>query len=300
MKWILLFILLLHSAQLWAAACCGGSSTSPSIITGDDQAQISASLAYAQVIGDAPVSGLPVFRGDGNSEEIQTLRLAGAALLSDRWQIGAQLPISRRSHATQGLDRSSWGLADVDLDVGFEALPELEYSVWKPRGFVFAHAIFPTGQSIYESTDALATDTSGRGFFSPGAGALFVKSWGIWDGTFLFEAHHGIARSFGTLHVTPGWGGTLGLNAGVSPGMGPWRFGLGLSPLYEEGLHLSGDSSGDSASQLVWNATAQVSWMIRSDLSSSLVYLDQTLMGPAQNTSLNRAVSLQIEKRWER
>src|SRR6266481_3321355 len=91
-----------------AAPCCGGSASVPSLITGDDIAQASASLSQSSVIGDAPAEGLPIFRSSQNSEQSQVLKLEGAyrvpEFLTDRLQIGTILPLVRR---TRTLSQSS-------------------------------------------------------------------------------------------------------------------------------------------------------------------------------------------------
>jgi hypothetical protein len=292
-----------------AAPCCGGSSTAPTILTGDDRAQFSASLAQSQIIGDVPAGGLPIFRADGDTEQAQTLRVEGAYLLSDRWQIGASVPYTRRSRSTPDLSSSSNGFGDLGLSGAYEILPEWEYSVWKPRGFVFVQTLIPTGGSIYESsfdaTDPWGLDARGRGFYALGAGGVLLKSWGDWDVSLVGEVHRSFARTFSTsdgdLNLRPGWGGTASLAGGYSLTRIPVRFGVALSPAYEGSISASGvDGDSVSDSQLVWNASAQVGWMFGHDATLSAVYTDQTLLGPASNVSLSRTLALYFQKRWER
>ena len=115
-----------------------------------------------------PAGGIPVFRADGDTELTQTLRVEGAFLLGDRWQIGASVPYTRRSRNTPDLASASSGFGDLGPERGaYEILPEWTYSVWKPRGFVFVQGLIPTGGSIYESsfgaTDPWGLDARGRG-----------------------------------------------------------------------------------------------------------------------------------------
>lgn len=292
-----------------AAPCCGAGSAAPTILTGDDRAQLSTSLSQSQVIGDAPASGLPVFRADGDVEQTQTLRIEGAFLLSDRWQIGASVPYIRRSRSTQALaSSSSNGLGDLGLSGAYEILPEWEYSAWKPRGFVFTQALIPTGGSIYESSfdasDPWGLNARGRGFYAIGVGALLLKSHGDWDVSLMGEGHRSFSRTFSTpegdLSLTPGWGGSATLAGGYSLTKLPLRFGLAVSPAYEGGVDAQGAVSSSSDSQLVWNASAQLAWMFGHGATLSAIYTDQTLIGPASNASLSRTLALLYQKRWER
>jgi hypothetical protein len=297
------------STRAWAAPCCGGGSAAPTILTGDDHAQLSASLSQAQVIGDAPTQGTAVFRADGDLEQTQTLKVEGAYLFSDRWQFGATLPVVRRSRSTPATQSTSTGFGDLNLNLAYEWLPEWEYSVWKPRGFVFYQELIPTGGSIYESSfnsiDPWGLNARGRGFFASGIGAVFLKSWGGWDAAFVGEGHRSFSRTFstfdGSLELSPGWGGSLALAGGFSPSSLPLRFGLSLSPAFEEGVRArsaSLDSTSDP--QLVWTTSVLLGWLVGHESTVSAIYSDQTLLGPASNASLSRTVSISFQRRWQR
>lgn len=308
---LLLIALLSLVRSAYAAPCCGAGSAAPTILTGDDRAQLSASISHSQVIGDAPAVGLPVFRADGDDERTQTLRIEGALLLSDRWQVGASLPLMLRSRETATLDSTSAsGLGDVSLSGTYEVLPEWEYSVWKPRGYVFAQMGIPTGNSIHESTfganDPWGLDSRGRGFYSAGGGALLLKGWGDWDSSLMLEIHRAFARTFSTfdgdLKLSPGWGGSIALGLGYSLTQLPIRMGLALSPVYESSIltQTPSDTDSISARQLIWNTSAQLGWLVTRSSTLSAVYTDQTLLGPARNVSLSRSVALLYQRRWER
>jgi hypothetical protein len=293
------------SRLAFAAACCGGASAAPTLLTGDDRAQLSASLSLAQVIGDTSPAGISVFRADGDHERTETLRLDGALLLTDRWQAGASLPLVRRTHATSLLPgESASGLGDVSLSGAYEILPEWEYSAWRPRGFAFAQLVLPTGPANYDQT---LVETRGRGFYSLGAGVMLIKSWGGWDSSLMVEAHRELARTFadaaiGEQEVRPGWSGSVALGAGYSPARLPLRIGVALSPVYVSKMDILVDGLPDkpTAPQLVWNTSAQLAWMATRSSSLSAAYTDQTLMGPARNVALSRTIALLYQQRWER
>src|SRR5688572_10532929 len=86
-----------------AAPCCAGSSATPTLISGDDFAQLSLGASVGFTIGDETGEGIPVFRSSRESEITQIYRLEGAILLSDRWQAGASLPIIARTFAQPGV-----------------------------------------------------------------------------------------------------------------------------------------------------------------------------------------------------
>lgn len=300
----ILGLALVSARQVWGAACCGGTSAIPSLISGDDWAQFSVGLTEAQVVGDAPAAGIPVFRSDGDTEVAETLMINGALQLTDGLQGGIGVPVIRRARSVSNMQASSAGLADIELDLAYEILPDQTYSVWRPHGFAFVEATLPTSPSIYEATAPFLIDARGRGFFSSGGGFALFKETGNFDAILVAEGHRSFSRSVtlpdGTpLRLMPGWGGSLLLGAGYSPGMGNFRVGASLSPIYEGSIGTSGGFEDESSAQLVWNASVQLGYLVTREWSASLSYLDQTLVGPARNISLSRGISLFLQRRWQ-
>lgn len=280
-----------------AAACCSGNAVAPSIITGDNRAQLGASISHGSVIGDAPASGLPVFRSARDSEQSQTLRLDGAMLLSDRWQLGASLPVIRRSRQIGSRFESAQGPGDLSFDIGYEALPEWSYSRWRPRGFLFTRLTLPTGRSIHDSETGWAVDSRGRGQWAAALGGILLKTWGAWDASLLIEGHRLFGRKFGDLDVGGSWGTSAALGLGFSPGGGDLRVGAALAPAYDTGFETN---LGQSSYQLAWTAALQLGYVLGDTQSLSAVYSDQTLFGPARNVALQRSVAVAFQQRWER
>jgi hypothetical protein len=300
---ILLF--LAAAAPVYSAPCCGGGAAVPSVITNDDFSQVSMSLSSAIVIGDAPPSGLSVFRAQDDDEITQTMQLEGAILLSDRWQSGIRLPMVRRIREFNGASGSGSNVGDITFTLGYEALPEWEYSEWKPRGFAFAALRAPTGTSIYESGSLLTTDVTGRGFWSLSVGAILVKSWTYWDAVFSAEVHKEFSTEFqtatGLLELSPGFGSSAVAGVGYSPGSRNIRYGASIGPSYEDGIKSSQNGiSSVTASKLVWNASLQISWLPNDNWATSISYTDQTLFGPVINTTLDRTFALRVMKRFGR
>jgi hypothetical protein len=205
------------------------------------------------------------------------------------------------------MEDSSVGLGDVSLDLGYEILPETTYSAWRPKGFIFSRLKMPTGKSIYEGSSPLGSDVTGRGFTSLAVGTAWFKTFGIFDVLLSGEGHYSFSRTFsvaalGTEATFSGaWGFSAILAAGISPGAGNLRFGLGLSPVWESSRSVSapGIPLPDLGARLSWDCSAQVSYLWSSEWSTTFTYVDQTLMGPAYHTTLSRTFALLVQKRWE-
>lgn len=290
-----------------AAPCCASNAAAPSLLSGDDQAQLSATVAYGSVIGDAPERGIAVFRSEDESERTLTYRLDGAMLVSDRWQLGASVQVSQRSLSRQGFNGTSTGLGDARLTAGFEALPEWTYSEWRPKGYAFAQLTLPTGKSLYETASDGGVSATGRGFYSIAAGALFVKRWSLIDGYVLPEGHYSFERSFDdrvsgeTISVTPGFGTSVALGIGVSPGEGALRAGLRLQPSYNQYRRIrSGSGESVSSYQLVWDTALEATYLVNDLWSVNAAIIDQTLFGPAVNSTLSRTFALGVRHGWQR
>ncbi len=297
MNWfcLLVFSFFLNE-NVQASACCGGSFASPATITGDDKAHFSSSISYSEIKSDVGANGL--WRRRSENESSQTLRLEGAHILSDRWQAGIGVPIIQRQRAD---DRSA-GLGDIATQIGYEYLPELEYSAWKPKGIGYLQLTAPTGRSIYESQDSFGLDSRGRGFWALGMGTILTKALARWDLFLRGELHRAREKNVNNTQVQgtlkPGWGGNLTIGAGYNTQR--LRFGTNLGWNYEDPVDLLGPTNLEGQAQRFATLTLMASYLADEKWSATLSYADQTLFGSPSNTSLAQTVLLQVQRRWER
>lgn len=198
MGWRLAFasMLLLAGQMAQAAACCGGTSSIPSLISGDDRHQVSVGVSHASIIGDAPVQGLPVFRSSSSGDSTQSTRLNAATLLSDRLQAGLEWSVVEREVWGRSGSAQYSGMGDPALSLAYEAWPEWEYSEYQPRGYWFAQLSLPFARSIYDAARADLLDAVGSGLARISTGVLLLKTRGDWDFALLPEIHRTLARSF--------------------------------------------------------------------------------------------------------
>ncbi|HWU43973.1 MAG TPA: hypothetical protein VN132_11065, partial [Bdellovibrio sp.] len=175
MRSLIFLSALLLSIKVYAASCCGGGFAFPALILGDDKALFTSSFSYGSVTDDVLPNGKWIHRADNNQSE--TMKIDGAYLISDLWQTGMSVPVVSRQ-----IDKEdSMGLGDISINLGYEFLPELSYSEWKPKGLAFLQITLPTSPSVYDATNILAADSRGRGFFTLGPGMVFTKNWKAWD-----------------------------------------------------------------------------------------------------------------------
>src|SRR3954471_2022973 len=96
MKRLFLFLFsfaFVHEAH--GAACCGGGFAAPSVIVGDDSAQLTTSYAYSQITDDVGADSM--WRHHQGRESSETYKIEGAKVFWDRWQSGFSLPVVRRT-----------------------------------------------------------------------------------------------------------------------------------------------------------------------------------------------------------
>jgi hypothetical protein len=294
--------LLPHSAL--SASCCGGGASFPSLITGDFWSQFNSSYAYSSVIGDADTGGRAIFRNKDNDEITQTMKVDGSYLIADYWQAGLSVPVVKREKKYYSSQSESTGLGDINAQVSYEFLPELLYSPWKPRGFVYAGITVPTAPSVYDFNDSLGADARGRGFYTFDVGISFLKTKGLWDYVAMASVSQSLNKQYsarsgerGMIYSSPGVMALVGL--GYTPGStSAWRLGGSLAPRYEGAKVVEGRTSTLTEYQLVWDSMLSLSYLFEKEMSFSAQYLDQTLVGPAHNTTLSRTISLNLQRRF--
>jgi len=286
-----LFLFILFTQSATAAPCCAGSSALPSIITGDEARFIGLSVSNGEVVADVAGAGkgLPVFRDSQSNQEIRrNISINLATLISDRWQVGASVPVVQNVIASGSLPEKNTQLGDVSASVGFEALPEWEYSEWKPRVFTFIQWVAPTGKSISDSQTVLASDVSGLGFHQLHLGAVAIKRWSNWDTNLVLKLGKELSHSSSLMDSSFGLGYSFG---------DVWRVGMSLEAQYQSPMKVEDTYT---SQKLVWNTGATVTLLVGSNSSVIAGYSDQTLFGPAINTTLARTFNLAFQQRFER
>jgi hypothetical protein len=286
----------LASENVRAASCCGGGFASPSLILGDDNASLAADLSYSNIATEVSSSGY--WENRGAAESLETLRLQGAHIFEDRFQVGASVPVVSRSRAGS----TSTGFGDIAVNLGYETLPDWDYSVWRPHGVSYVTLTAPTGRAVQESTEALQLDARGRGFWAVGLGTTLTKAVGKYDFSGTVEGHRSFAREVKTStlegEIRPGYGALFSVGAGYN--IRDTRVGASVAFNYEDAIATTGTINSPGSPAQVITAGVAISQMIGDAWAVSLSYSDQTLFGAPVNTSLARSVGLTAQHRFSR
>lgn len=291
-------LLIIHTTQAFAAACCGGGFATPAIISGDDKAQITTSYSFVDVTVDSiDIQG--VWHKWDTHQKVQTFKIEYAGVFKDRWQAGFSLPIIERTR----LNQSYAGLGDTTLTLGYEYLPDWNYNPYRPKGIGFIQVTLPTGKSKADS-EVGGLDSRGNGLWAIGLGSLHTKTWMAFDVFTSLEMHHSFSRSLSNSNLRatlkPGYGGNLGLGAGYN--LKSYRIGTSILWTYEDAHRTELDSGKtlDGSIERFATASLSVSYMADNDWSGTIAYTDQTLFGSPINTSLGQGINMQLQKKWGR
>ncbi len=278
-----------------AAGCCGGGSSLASLITNDDKIQFRAYFDQSEVVATNDASGLSHFPSDGSTDTSRTLKLGANSLLSDRLQYGINIPLTQRRLSDGITSRSSnYNVGDIQSTLAFEAVPERLYNVWKPRVYLFLQNTWPTGKSLFTSKDPIFLDVTGRGLYTLSLGTLLTKSWGPWDCSLQVSGTNYFSRKDASTLLSKNFLGTEGsFDIGYSPPFNSqsWRIGANV------GHKIEFSSPTLQRRSLLG---LQLTKMWGQLWTTHLSFSDQSLLGPAKNTTLSRSLGISISRRWER
>ena len=285
------------SMHAHAAACCGGGSASPSTITSDDLAQVSASFSLSEIVVDN-VDSSGFWRRSDVHQTIKTYKLQGARLLSDRWQAGLVFPVMSRER----LGEQHSGVGDIAGTLGYEFLPDWNYNPIRPKGIGFLQITLPGGISRYESSIG-GLDSTGNGFLAFSLGSVFTKTWNAIDAVLLIEAHRSFSKnvqtSIGQVELDPDFGGDISIGAGYN--LGDLRMGGMITWSVEDAVKIvSANASSDGSVERYATANLSLSYLFSEQWAGTLTYTDQTWFGDPINTSLGRGGAIQVQRKWTR
>lgn len=284
------------STAAYGAACCGGGFALPSIIAGDDKSQLSMMYSFTEISIDN-VDSNGTWRKWDKHQQVQTMRLEGAHLISDRWQVGVVAPFVQRSR----LGENHSGVGDISASLGYEYLPDWDYNPYRPKGIGYLQITLPTGFSRAES-EIGGLDTRGNGFLAIGLGTLLTKTISSWDVFTSFEGHRSFSKKVSNSQIQgtlkPGYGGSFSIGGGYNTKL--LRFGGSIAWVYEDPIEIESASPSKGSLERYATGAFSVSYMPSDEWSGALTYSDQTLFGSPVNTSLGRTLVMQLQRRWGR
>lgn len=289
-NFLILLFSFLYFGNALASSCCGGNASSNQIIIGDNKYELNVRSSFRTDFGQTTDKGKAIFYDDV-TDHTYTTSFDATMLFSDYWQTGLKLAVAHKNIEKGNLQEKQTGLTDLGLQLAHEFLPELYYSKWKPRGFLFLSTNIPFGKNLMTSKKLLRSDIRGNGFYSIGLGTLFVKKMGDYTNRFsmefqkTFDAHekentlksfHKYLLSFGSSYQLTDF----------------WNLGFLVSWNYTNPKKIVGTINTRSLSDQYFDTSLFANYLIAPESLLGLTYLDSSLLGKSRNSALYRQITI--------
>lgn len=278
--------------NLFAASCCGGGGSLPGIILNDSKAKLSSSFSYQKIMADVDGEGQGRLRKN-NTNTTRIISFDGAYLLSDYTQVSLSLPYYQNRVETLKEAESSHHIGDVSASFIYEYAPEEGYSLWRPRGFLYGKIAAPSGISNRDSSRTLRSDITGQGHWILSLGLPFYKLKGNFDLLLAPETFYKMKKDS---DLGAAYGGSLLFSFGYSPSGEAFRFGGGIRSQYQSKQKINQNHY--TVSKYLTDVMLNLSYAFSLRHSLGLNYNDQTILGPAQNSSLSSGIALIYTTHW--
>lgn len=298
MKFILLYLFTSLSFS-YGASCCGGGSSIPGLITGDFRAQMGLQATYQNEIGKAYSQGKYLYYNNNKKRTRQNYSLFASSMISERAQIGGKINFSQTDYSNDAKKETASQFGDSEISFGYELIQERSFSWWQPRGFVFIALTLPTGSSNYNSSSSLYSDVNGKEQWGISTGMSFVKIIRSYDFLSSFQVGYRFSDKQKDVSINESFYGSFLIGAGVSPYNSNFRLGVNISYFQESAKDVYfGEKKIETQKEFYSELSIVGSYAIDPNLSLSINYSDQSILGPAQNTTLSRSVGVLVHKRW--
>jgi hypothetical protein len=212
------------------------------------------------------------------SQSIKTHNLSFSYMLDLDWQVQIGIPF------IQSQNLSTAYLGDLATGFAYEVIHEASPSIFHPRGLLFLSTTWPTA-----AQDPLTNSSWGTGSPTLQTGILLLKVIGEYDLSALASLQQRGDQPLSptnTIYHGPLW--NLRISAGYSPKQWPKiRMGALTGPTIKSP---SRQSIGEvTPRQMYWDLTLESNYLLSENTSMGFSYNDQTLTGPAENSSLERS-----------
>ena len=292
---------MLFSKTVYASSCCGGSPAAFHLPKNNQF--VSFNLNYSQIntVGRVFQENENFIEWTTKKRLLDVLGFSLSYMPTDRWSVGLQSSFlfSKYKDTFGTLKDQNWG--DSIFTLNFEALPEYTYHRYKPKVFTSLIVNAPTGRSIFEE-DVLpeGANVTGHKLWGLGLGLSLYKTWSPYQLNLQTRALHIFSGEINKQRISD----YLDISSSLrfSRFLFKWAFVLGLDWSYISKKERSSfELISENLQALSSQKTASVfgiNYVLNKGSTLSLTYSDETLLGQARNTLLNRTLSLNINQNF--
>lgn len=288
---ILLISFVCESAR--ANSCCGQSPASFTVLALEQRVHLTTS--YSLIQSQGRVFGSDEFYvWEDKEREIRSLQLNLAGAIAHRQQLFLTTSLLEGRYSDAYENGTSQHLSDTQLGYTYEVLPEYSFSYWKPVIYLSAIVNLPTGRSIYEPSKlSEGAGVTGHNQWGAGVGLTVRKVYFPLTLTFQAKSIKMFSKRFDAVQVSDFYDNSFALLGNYATGFQEItaNFGVTVSQLTERRIEPAFTTSG-----IMQNTTLLLGLQrpFGEEWSGGLSYSDQTLIGRARNTILNRSYTLNL------
>lgn len=285
------FYLLFQGRALYAAACCSAGGSATPIMTEQTSIVARMSFSHSSVVAERYESDKTLFWDDDRKQRTKTLTPSLSYRVSEHWQSSLSFDfISKDYDFSGGGSEKNNRLGDTRFMLAYEALYPSPPFVLKPHVFLSVEQVFPTGRGLDQSQSSGLTDVSGQGQGGTSLGVhLFKKMYRTrWSLESRYTYFY--PRTLSSTRLGGRSEGSLSLGLQSLNLTNFFDLGSTFSAFLKEGRKR--DNSPSSKSERYYELSFYGIIALSSVHSLVLSYADQTIFGPAYNTTLSRSFSL--------
>ena len=298
---LLVFLTLIIPGKIWAGSCCGGGGANAKIMTGQTKAVFRSFYQNQSILADSRETSAFQARQTDEVESVETTTFSGSYRISELWQVGAALPIVKKTRSLNDEWTSAEGLGDAQLNLAYEFHPEYSRNQAITQAYVFFQTTLPTAPSLFDQSDKNTLYARGQGHYLYTSGLLALKR----GGPHTFTAQGAI-----TYRQPRKFKGSVFGDQEVETAQS-WNHNLSLTYAYDVNSTFSLYTSasrdfienkatsvfiGKSQSSLVYQAS--IGMVASLDVwDINLSYQDDLLLGNSRNHTLGRALALGLVRR---
>lgn len=295
----LFLILVIFAASMNAQAnsCCGQSPASFPVLSLDQK--ISVTTAYSLSKAQGRIYSPDQFVVWNSKERnVQTLQLSVAGTLRSRHQFYANTALLKSEFQDAYQNDRAQSLSDTQAGYSYEVLPEYNFSLWRPVIYTSLLLNIPTGKSIYDNTQlSEGTDVTGHNQWGLGVGFTLRKVY--FPMTLLLQGRslQIFKKQFSNVEVGTFYDSSLAMLGSYAVNWQALTLHLGVTTNHLSSRQLNANTVNASIeSQAMQNTSLLVGLQKSLDeaWTVGLNYSDQTLLGPAKNSILNKTITMNL------
>ncbi len=294
----LTIILIFYSKQVNASSCCGQAPSSFSVLTNNEKLNISTSFVKIRTQGRLIRNSGNFYDWSNKKRTIQSFTFDISLSLEERHQINLSSSLNSGSFSSEFEKATSNNLSDTLISYTYELLPEYSYSKFKPQVFSSVFLSVPSGHSIYKKNGlSEGTSVTGHEQWGVGLGLTLRKVYFPFSFLAQIKSIRFFSKNFDNFSVSDFFDTSINFTTSYTT-----KFfniiinsGLTLSHISPKKINTLRIKSLESISTGLFFGVQK---NISIDTSIGIIYTDQTLLGPAKNTLLNRSMSLNINHKF--